>query len=204
MKKFLLIFLSLLILFIFFSLKSEFVLSQDPYPCPPGQDYCGDGCCDPDNGENSETCPDDCGEPSPCNNNGSCDGEEDCISCPLECGSCGYPCGCGDCETGQNAACDPDNPCITQLSCDQPDCHDTACWFSNCSGCGSGGPGCYCSTQSQCLACYTCICPIGDFDCTIRCNASNSTCYSECMDSSPGEAVVLGEVLFLLLLLHAL
>jgi len=65
--------------------------------------WCGDGTCD--EGENCESCADDCG---PCCGNGLCDHEETACACPADCGDpcegrecgddgCGGVCGlCGD------------------------------------------------------------------------------------------------------------
>lgn len=54
---------------------------------------CGDGACDPD--EQCTTCPEDCGEcPAVCGD-GSCDADESCASCADDCGQC---CGDGSCE----------------------------------------------------------------------------------------------------------
>lgn len=82
-----------------------------------GVEHCSGGVC----GSDGDPCPgEDCDEesdtcvPRICNDNGVCDGEEDCVNCPGDCvtGS-GSMCGNGVCETGAGESC---------LTCSQ-DCH---------------------------------------------------------------------------------
>ena len=157
-----------------------------------GGDGCGGSCgqcpdqhiCDPDTG----TCiySKDCG-------NGSCDGGEDCLSCPLDC-KCGggqecdegqciecpeycgkygkqcgefQGCGCGTC--GQQTTC-IDGQCVCE-----PDCEGKECGQDGCGGsCGSCPPGQTCS-GSECV----------EGPCTNECNfAGEKECaeggYREC------------------------
>jgi len=48
------------------------------------QGYCGDAICDPADGEDEWSCPDDCGTPTYCGD-GTCDADEDYTSCPDDC-----------------------------------------------------------------------------------------------------------------------
>jgi hypothetical protein len=69
--------------------------------------YCGDGSCD--SGEDSSSCPDDCGGGGYCGD-GACDSGEDESSCPDDCGGGGGGyCGDGYCDGGEDADSCPDD-----------------------------------------------------------------------------------------------
>ncbi len=94
-----------------------------------GGPACGDGVCDID--EDCETCPADCGEcppPPPECGDGVCDINEDCETCPADCGECPPPPPeCGD------GVCDIDEDCETcPADCGEcppppPECGDGVC-----------------------------------------------------------------------------
>lgn len=87
---------------------------------------CGDDVCD--TGEDSISCPGDCG--SVCND-GACNGSESCSSCSADCGNCSPVCGDGTCNGSETAVSCPQDGCT-------PWCGDGACNGSeNCSSCES-------------------------------------------------------------------
>jgi hypothetical protein len=61
---------------------------------------CGDGVCNGD--EDCSTCPNDCGQCQPRCGDGICNGLETCRSCPGDCGACPPICGDGTCDTSEN------------------------------------------------------------------------------------------------------
>ena len=67
--------------------------------CWGNYSLCGDGECG--SNEDCETCPLDCGSCGPVCGDWSCDGTENCSSCPVDCGTCGPECGNGYCESGE-------------------------------------------------------------------------------------------------------
>ncbi|MFH1532771.1 MAG: hypothetical protein ABIK09_18770 [Pseudomonadota bacterium] len=110
--------------------------------CDAGS-VCGDDWCDWD--EDCASCPSDCGECDTCGDDW-CDWDEDCASCPQDCGPCG---GGGDCctDTGTPGC---DDPTIQGCVCAQdPYCCSTN-WDDTCAAevedffCGDcgGGPSC--------------------------------------------------------------
>lgn len=74
---------------------SEGVCKSGAWICPPP---CGDGFCSPD--QNCVTCPEDCGECTAVCEDGTCEFPEDCATCPADCGVC-PECGDGACESGE-------------------------------------------------------------------------------------------------------
>lgn len=78
------------------------ICPNDPGPNP----YCGDGVCS--GGENSYSCPSDCGYPSAYCGDGVCNGGENSYSCPLDCGSTTPVCGDGLCSANEQFCCPQD------------------------------------------------------------------------------------------------
>lgn len=113
---------------------------------------CGNGTCDPN--ENCSNCALDCGVCPSCGN-GKCDENETCSSCPQDCGQCAS-CGDGKCEKPQEncQTCAPDCGVC-------PGCGDGVCTAPNetcftcpsdcgkCMGCGDG----VCSGNETCASC---------------------------------------------------
>ncbi len=107
----------------------------------PGDDddeaVCGDGSCA--QGEDCESCPDDCGDCEPECGDGSCHGDEDCDSCPEDCGECAAECGDGTCDEDED--CDS---CSEDCGECEPECGDDVCddteWCDTCpEDCGECG-----------------------------------------------------------------
>lgn len=76
----------------------------DEEDCPPGEDCsytatCPDGVCDVD--EDCSTCPIDCGPCEPECGDLVCDAGEACGACPHDCGECEPGCGDGFCDAGE-------------------------------------------------------------------------------------------------------
>ena len=93
---------------------------ENSYTCPEDCGSVGDGLCEPIFGENCQNSPDDCG---PCCPNTVCEPEydEDCEACPQDC-----PCQNGDvCFVGE---------------CCLPDCADKDCGDDGCGGLCGGQP----------------------------------------------------------------
>ncbi len=57
--------------------------------CPSLAVICGNGMCDGD--EDCHTCPNDCGVCKTVCGNGKCEAHEDCHNCPVDCGGCSTP-----------------------------------------------------------------------------------------------------------------
>ena len=76
----------------------------DSCPQDCGQcEYCGDGKCN--GGENCDSCSKDCGQCETCGN-GNCGGNENCDNCSKDCGQC---CGNGKCDYGEScSSCESD------------------------------------------------------------------------------------------------
>lgn len=95
----------------------------------PAGDSCPNGACD--NGETSQTCPQDC--PASSCPNGACDDGETSQTCPQDCGAPNTESTAAACDDGL------DNDGDNDVDCDDSECAQ----FSHC-----GGSGC----QSQCTA----------------------------------------------------
>ena len=110
-----------------------------PDDCPPAP-TCGDGTCNGD--ETCTTCEGDCGACPPTCGDGTCNGDETCSSCEGDCGPCD-PCGDGVCDVGE--ACPVD--CEEETNCGDgvdndgdgaTDCEDDEDCKGNRSGGGDG------------------------------------------------------------------
>jgi endonuclease/exonuclease/phosphatase family metal-dependent hydrolase len=99
-------------------------IPDDMQGCPPG------GCDDPDcpPGEDcsySDTCPD-----------GTCAEDEDCTSCPIDCGACAPACGDGVCDDGFESCSDcPDDCGACAASCGDGVCNTDATPAETCESC---------------------------------------------------------------------
>ncbi len=119
--------------------------------------FCGDGTCDPEDGETPETCPQDCGPPPTCGDGDINDGEE-----------CGEE-GLGECEaegeTCQGCRCAPPQPdCFQDEDCDDGDA---------CNGQET------CSNQRSCESGVAPTCDDG-LDCSVdACNPETGACESD-------------------------
>ena len=99
-------------------------------PSSPSEPYCGDDTCDTGEGENCETCPEDCGDcPPECVEDSDCDDADACTvdACLVE-GTCQYvsieACQNGDgcCPSGCDLTNDNDCSCVDE--CTVPKCED--------------------------------------------------------------------------------
>ncbi len=143
---------------------------------------CGDGACD-DN-ENCDSCPQDCGE---CCGNGSCDYGESCNSCSQDCGDC---CGNGSCEPqyGETcASCEEDcGPCECDYDgvCEgNENCNNCEDDCGECCGNGSCDDGDPCTddlcVDDECQNLLNYRC--GDGVCDPQCE-NCASCPEECCD----------------------
>ena len=128
--------------------------------------WCGDGTCDPD--ETCSACTVDCGAcPDPCGN-GVCDKGlgEGCATCVKDCGVCPDPCGDGVCDGAKGETC---QTCMKDCGgCPNP-CGDGAC---------NEPKGETCLTcEDDCGACPN---PCGDGACTGADGETCSTCPADC------------------------
>ncbi|MBM4372035.1 MAG: hypothetical protein FJ098_10305, partial [Deltaproteobacteria bacterium] len=125
---------------------------------------CGNGFCEPAQGEDCNTCVADCGECETWCGDGACNGDESCETCPPDCGSCGPVCGdgvcdpdvewcetcpedCGECPPmdscqgmcgGGAGSCFCDELCFEYGDC----CKDVCAWCPELGGCGTCIPSC--------------------------------------------------------------
>jgi hypothetical protein len=153
--------------------SGEDVCSYNQCVAPTG--YCDDGDCN--NGENCDTCPEDCGSCSvPCGDD-YCDAGagETCDNCEADCGACDY-CGNGHCDNGENCAtCNTDCGCDGDEQCSSGSCIKL-CGNSlinsgeDCDGGNLGGETCTSVLGSE----YT-----GDLGCS-GCLFDTSGCYLAC------------------------
>jgi hypothetical protein len=100
---------------------------------------CGDDVCHGE--EDCKSCPADCGE---CCGNGACEAlfEEDCTTCPADCGEC--PVGCGD------DVCGDDETCANCLA-DCGSCEGSCCLPNGTEGCAREDvQGCVCAMDPYC------------------------------------------------------
>ena len=109
---------------------------------------CGDGTCN--GAEDCGSCPDDCGS---CCGNGVCAGDEDCDSCAADCGVCAY-CGDATCQAeedcGSCAADCGECPYCGDATCQaDEDCGSCAADCGACPYCGDG----VCQADEDCGSC---------------------------------------------------
>jgi hypothetical protein len=150
---------------------------------------CGDGTCD--GGEDCLTCPDDCGECPPFCGNGTCDEGEDCSTCPGDCGECPPGCGDGQCIGNESCSSCPDDCGVCPPECGDGQCNgEETC--STCPGdCGQCPPGC---GDGQCIgneSCSSCpddcgVCPPECGDGQCNGEETCSTCPGDCGQCPPG------------------
>ena len=110
---------------------------------------CGDGQCRSAHNENCETCPLDCGE---CCGDDLCnEGQgENCLTCPEDCNDC---CGNGFCDNpfGENCeSCEPDCKCTPGTTCHEAHCCTPACQGLECGDDGCGGDCGLCGCAEEC------------------------------------------------------
>ena len=191
-------------------------VDQSCAECPP---ECGDGVleggeeCDDGNTEDADGCSALCEEEELCGN-GQCDkyvGEEDCETCPEDCGCLEDECcttgvcifchGCGDgvCEPEYGdtcGSCPEDCPCGCGEECVEESCDFTACQEKDCGDDGCGGSCGECGEHYACLE-ETCVyqpwCGNGtcDPDAEEQCNSCPLDCECGC-----GEQCLDGECTF--------
>ncbi len=128
--------------------------------CPQHEEkFCGDDRCDRPDGEDYQTCPEDC---LPVCGDGSCDSDESTQNCSADC-QAGPICGDGLCNGSDNSSnCPGDCPTSSCMDPNYPvDCHDDSgvCWTAgtNCASnwffCGPGERRCN-STSDWAACCY--------------------------------------------------
>ncbi len=131
-----------------------------------GVNPCGDGTCEPD--EDCATCPADCGA---CCGDGACAEDEDCATCLADC-----PCGDGQRCDGPSRAC---VAACTPIDCATVECGDDGCGGA-CGACG-GGETCL---EGRCrTTCGDAICAPGE-DC-LSCPADCGGCCGDGACSDP-------------------
>jgi cysteine-rich repeat protein len=145
------------------------VCAIDPFCCDVSWDRL---CVAELEGRCDETCPAACGDTI-------CGGDEDCASCPADCGEC-PACGNGRCEAGEDCG-----SCASDCgSC--PACtHDT---------CVAGPP-----LRPECDSCTTAICAADAFCCTVSwdllcVSEASSICGHTCGDACGDGVLGAGEV----------
>lgn len=112
---------------------------------------------------------------------GNCDVNEDCSSCPADCGNC---CGNGECQTalGENClTCGLDCPCGCGEQCQSGACVFTACSDKDCGADGCGGTCGTCPAHYECQGnncIYVPYCSDGACDAGETC----ASCPADCGD----------------------
>jgi hypothetical protein len=130
---------------------------------------CGNGTCD--GNEDCLGCPDDCGECEPFCGDGACDtdADETCATCAKDCGGCPITCGDGKCDIDELETC---LGCPEDCGVCPPVCGDGTC--------ETGVESCQ-SCESDCGACSSCgngTCDDGEDcnSCAGDCGACPTTC----------------------------
>ena len=149
-------------------------------PVCEASSMCGDSWCQ--NDEDCVSCPQDCGSCPECGDN-LCNGDETCQSCPGDCGAC---CGNGNCQSlyGEDKISCPED-CIVcgDSSCDDGEsCTNCPDDCGACDPCGNGT----CDWNETCL-----LCPA---DCGYCCG--NGNCepdYGETYTNCPNDCQVCGD-----------
>ncbi|MCH8147624.1 MAG: hypothetical protein IH987_06455, partial [Planctomycetes bacterium] len=146
---------------------------------------CGNGTCEPNCGENCETCADDC--PTTCGD-GTCECGENQENCCEDCGCpscescvggvCRSDCGDGTCDP----ACEDCNSCPTDCA---PTCGDGVCECGeDCTSCADDCQGCGddCCDANAGENCDTCPadCPPTCGDGICECDETNCDCPTDC------------------------
>ena len=173
---------------------------RDPDRCA----RCGDGLCDPNRGENCDTCPQDCGCTSPqrCFNgrcqlscgNGFCERGEDCQNCPQDCscpsgqncenGRCSL-CGNGNCDLGEDCTtCPLDCVCPSRSGCVLGRCVPATCGNLRCEpqeneNCQNCPEDCACYGGESCQG-NRCVLLCGDGRCEAARGENCTTCPDDC------------------------
>jgi hypothetical protein len=125
-----------------------------------GPRHCGDGTCQPE--EDCTSCPTDCGDcPDMCPD-GTCQLFEDCMTCPEDCGPC-YWCGDGWCDVDEDCSSCPEDCGRCPWLCGDGLCEQLL--GESCANC----PGdCDCGTET-CSRVLTCIYSCTDIFCANTC-----------------------------------
>ena len=173
--------------------------------CGGGPENCGDGFCDPADGETCSSCMSDCGcPPSQTCQGGACvQGGPD--SCYGQCGGSTDNCYCDDACFGFGDCCaDVCQACPQLTDCGGGGCGDASCDAGeNCSNCpsdcpcpmgqlcqagvctGGGGGGCEESDFPGCggCPCEACVCGMDPFCCDV---GWDGICVDECIEQCGG------------------
>jgi len=110
---------------------------------------CGDARCN--GAENCMTCPGDCGACSPTCGDRTCASSENCTTCPTDCGACPAVCGDGTCASTENCT-----SCSRDCGACAPVCGDGTCnGAETCSTCPADCMACpaNCAAVGSCGAC---------------------------------------------------
>ncbi|MBK6535954.1 MAG: hypothetical protein IPF99_42420 [Deltaproteobacteria bacterium] len=110
---------------------------------------CGDARCN--GAENCMTCPTDCGACSPTCGDRTCASTENCTTCPTDCGACPAVCGDGACASTESCS-----TCSRDCGACAPVCGDGTCnGAETCSSCSSDCGACpaNCAAVGSCGAC---------------------------------------------------
>lgn len=178
---------------------------MNPKACTGGTGpVCGNGSCE--NGESSQTCPQDCGGNNPVCGNGFCENGETAQTCPQDCGGGNQPvCGNGACENGESAeSCPQDcgqgcggkqcgfdgqgNPCGTCPDgfyctwdglCESDTPCEADCGVKQCGDDGCGGQCGTCPAGLICSESDTCISPFGQ---DVSTSDEDVNCTPDCSD----------------------
>ncbi|MBU1432434.1 hypothetical protein KKF91_17995, partial [Myxococcota bacterium] len=143
---------------------------------------CGDGACEAARGEACDTCAEDCGD---CCGDGLCGGpvRETCATCPQDCGDC---CGDGACAIDEDClSCPDDCRCPIGERCDlqtalcvcAPDCRGAECGDDGCGGlCGLCHAPDVCDLDRQCQRLSL---PCGNGMCEVNegCDSCSEDCF---------------------------
>ncbi len=140
---------------------------------------CGNNACEAP-GEHCNNCPQDCDAVCPngvCENEGQCG--EDSATCPQDCGGCGDGVcqgseNCNTCPQDCDAVC-PNGVCENEGQCGE----DSATCPQDCGGCGDG----VCQVSENCNTCpqdCDAVCPNGVCENEDQCGEDSATCPQDC------------------------
>jgi len=138
--------------------------APDLLPDTP-QEFCGDSICQDD--EECSTCPQDCGTCPPVCGDGACTSQESCIMCPQDCGQC--PASCGDKNCDENETCQvcPQDCGPCPVVCGDATCNGNETCKTCIPDCGPCPPECGDGECQQSESCATCSADCGQ--CPVPC-----------------------------------